>query len=152
MFIKVTQSQQVKIFLFCCLPDLKFLDSMLNLFQDVVYSNEKESLTFLYFNTFLHECEGTVQCQCLHVINYIYIAGNIVDVTLENILIFFTCCDRTPPLGFDPAPTLQFGTSNGMPRSSTCINRLFLPIHQSYDDFRRNMILGISNHGGFGLV
>ena len=65
-------------------------------------------------------------------------------------MIFFTGSDTSPPLGFEPLPTLAFHTDS-LPTASTCINQLVLPLHNCYEDFKKHMLIGLKYHGGFGL-
>ena len=88
------------------------------------------------------------------VLNFMYYC-NVDDVLpdLSHCLVFFTGSDRIPPTGFHDSCTLNFNPSNLYPTSSTCALVLTLPtIHyESYDDFRKNMVYALLNHGGFGL-
>ncbi|KAI3356795.1 hypothetical protein L3Q82_003460 [Scortum barcoo] len=42
------------------------------------------------------------------------------EVTLEDILVFFTGCDNIPPLGFSPEPSLEFIAHSRFPLANTC--------------------------------
>ena len=70
-------------------------------------------------------------------------------------LIFATGADEIPPLGFTPAPQIQFW-EDVRPRSNTCGNVLFLPLAtqslDTYDIFKSFMDDGILNSPTFGLV
>ena len=76
--------------------------------------------------------------------------------TLEDILIFATGANEPPPLGFHPNPTIQFW-NDVRPKSNTCGNVLFLPLHQSsdevsYETFKSYMDDGILNSPTFGVA
>ena len=80
---------------------------------------------------------------------------NDCDVTLKDVLIFFTGADRVPLLGFDGQPCLTFlhDVNDSYPTASTCSLELRLPTkHRRYREFRDNMISGLKGHGGFGVV
>ena len=53
---------------------------------------------------------------------YINFTDGLLDVTLEDVLIFFTGCDRKPPLGFSRIPELYFlhDKNSTMATASTC--------------------------------
>ena len=53
---------------------------------------------------------------------YINFTDGLLDVTLEDVLIFFTGCDREPPLGFSRIPELYFlhDKNSTMATASTC--------------------------------
>uniref|UniRef100_A0A672G425 HECT domain-containing protein n=1 Tax=Salarias fasciatus TaxID=181472 RepID=A0A672G425_SALFA len=61
------------------------------------------------------------------------------SMTVQTILVFATGASETPPIGFSPAPSIEFlrddshGYSTNMfPIANTCINCLKLPIITSY--------------------
>ena len=77
-----------------------------------------------------------------------------VQVSLKDVLIFFSGANAVPPLGFPRPPSLHFihGPSP-LPTASTCSLELHLPtIHSNYAAFKEAMITGIMGHGGFGMV
>ena len=76
------------------------------------------------------------------------------DLTLEEILIFFSGCDKVPPLGFNPCPRIMFDQDSIYPKSSTCALSLILPTryHRDYATFKDKVTFGVKNHGGFGLL
>ncbi|XP_041644921.1 uncharacterized protein LOC121510767 [Cheilinus undulatus] len=69
---------------------------------------------------------------------------------LGDILAFATGCHVAPPIGFCPEPSLEFQRGR-YPIANTCINCLKIPLHKSYDDFKRNMDFAIQNTQGFGM-
>lgn len=70
---------------------------------------------------------------------------------LGDILAFSTGSNVIPPIGFTPAPSIEF--QNGKyPIANTCANCLRLPIHNRYEDFKENMDFGIQNTQGFGMI
>lgn len=69
------------------------------------------------------------------------------------ILAFFTGTDTVPPLGFNKSVTLNFNPSIPYPTASTCALELTLPTKYSdFDEFKKNLDVGFTMHGGFGLV
>jgi hypothetical protein len=83
-------------------------------------------------------------------------SGSGGDVKLKDILIFATCANEVPPLGFKPSPTIQFW-NDVRPRSNTCGNVLFLPLHKinvevSYEAFTSFMDDAIMNSPTFGVA
>ena len=74
------------------------------------------------------------------------------DLTLEELLIFFSGAKRIPPLGFDPMPTLAFN-EGVFPTASTCSLTLSLPLsHDDYASFKDKITYGVHNSNFFGLV
>lgn len=72
------------------------------------------------------------------------------QVTLCDLLIFFTGAEREPPLGFSPKPELLF-SDEMLASASTCSLRLTLPTqHSSYETFKEYMILSLIGNDGFG--
>ena len=62
-----------------------------------------------------------------------------------------------PPLGFDPSPAIEFLHSDKneeclYPKANTCAMVLSLPLAESYESFKLNMIFGIRNAQGFGFA
>ena len=81
----------------------------------------------------------------------VLIGGN-YDVTLEDVLAFFTGSGTVPPMGFPMAASLHFNEQNPYPTVSTCSLSLTLPTkYSTYSDFKNNFLFAIQNHGGFGL-
>lgn len=83
--------------------------------------------------------------------------GTESGMTLESILVFATGASEIPPLGFQPGPTIQFW-NDVRPRSNTCGNVLFLPLHNvvtdeiSYETFKYYMDDAIQNSPTFGVA
>lgn len=85
-------------------------------------------------------------------------ATDVEGLTLANLLVFGTGADVVPPLGFDPPPSIEFlhyqkeldSYQAPYPKANTCSMVLRLPIVDSYDQFKQNMVFGIRNSQGFG--
>lgn len=79
-----------------------------------------------------------------------------VQVKLEDILIFATGAAEIPPMGFSEQPTVVFKSKhevgNVLPSASTCVNRMYLPVHDTYETFKCKFLLGITCAIGFGTV
>lgn len=74
------------------------------------------------------------------------------QVTLAEVLIFFTGADNIPPLGYQSA-SMYFNHDRIFPTGSTCAITLTLPTkHVKYEDFKRHLNIGFTLHGGFGLL
>ena len=74
------------------------------------------------------------------------------NVSLGDILSFFTGSDVICPLGYETA-TLNFTEDSDYPTASTCGIELYLPInHCNFSNFSSHMTCGIKDHGGFGLA
>lgn len=110
---------------------------MENLFQ--IIHSERGS------NAFQEECRNQAFWQ-----DYLQDAEFENDVSLEDILIFFTGCDSIPALGFSPKPRLEFITNSRFPLANTCEIILRIPVHTTYTAFKSNMDFGIRNAPGFG--
>ena len=68
------------------------------------------------------------------------------------ILAFFTGADSIPPLGYSSV-VLNFNAKNHYPTASTCALELTLPTkYTNYEQFKRQMDVALSMHGGFGLL
>ena len=74
------------------------------------------------------------------------------DISLEDIMVFFSGAAKLPPLGFTHKPTIEFSATNVYPTVSTCALVLTLPTKYftSYAEFKRAMYIGLKYHGGFG--
>ena len=89
-------------------------------------------------------CVVSTLCVTFHVC-----IGGLLDITLGEVLSFFTGTNRIPPLGFADA-TLNFSPTNPYPTASTCALTLTLPTkYASYADFK---VLSMQSHGGFSSV
>ena len=73
------------------------------------------------------------------------------NVTLKDVLVFFSGADAIPPLGFPREPSLVFiHNSLPLPTASTCALELRIPtVHTEYSTFKDAMITGVMGHGGF---
>ncbi|XP_037548507.1 G2/M phase-specific E3 ubiquitin-protein ligase, partial [Nematolebias whitei] len=77
---------------------------------------------------------------------------------LQNILVFATGANEIPPIGFIPAPSIEFlheGSEESssklmLPMANTCINCLKLPLLTTYEVFKENMDFALWNTQGFG--
>ena len=66
---------------------------------------------------------------------------------------FTTGMPFEPPLGFSHPPAISFDIVSPNPKSSTCVNTLYLPLsYSTMEDFTYNMCYGIGNTAGFGDV
>ncbi|XP_053329662.1 G2/M phase-specific E3 ubiquitin-protein ligase-like [Spea bombifrons] len=129
--------------LFCHKPLPLTADVIDNLFQ--IRFSQKGSNAFLveqrivsYWRDFLQDVEERQ-----------------TSATLGGILVFATGADCVPPLGFEPAPSIEFlhSATNEeclLPLANTCINCLKLPIHSTFCNFKSNMDFAIINTQGFG--
>ena len=78
---------------------------------------------------------------------------NLLDISLKNVLRFFTATEIPPPLGCNPTPSLRFNPSI-VYRSYCLALELTLPT-KYYDDaesFNEKVMYGVRNHGGFGFA
>ena len=99
--------------------------------------------------------EGKVQ----FVYNYVIIqnihqpaADSECTVSVGTVLAFFTGADTIPPLGYASA-VLNFNQFNEYPTASTCAVELTLPTkHTQYEQFKKQLDVAFTMHGGFGLV
>ena len=73
-------------------------------------------------------------------------------MSLGRVLAFFTGADTIPPLGYASA-VLNFNPLNLYPTASTCAVELTLPTrYAQYDQFKKQLDVAFTMHGGFGLV
>lgn len=73
------------------------------------------------------------------------------NVSLSMVLSFFTGSDSIPPLGI-PDAVLNFNPDIMYPTASTCAIELTLPTKLTdYSQFKRNLTVAFTMHGGFGL-
>ena len=88
------------------------------------------------------------QCTFLLVI----LPGGECDVTLQDVLVFFTGSSAIPPLGFPVIASLNFNDENPYPSASTCSISLTLPTkYSAFSDFKQKFVFAMTGHGGFGL-
>lgn len=85
-------------------------------------------------------------------LSFLFVDTDKPEVTLCQILSFFTGCEAPPPTGFDCVPSLLFDDSAVFPTASTCALQLVLPTmyYRSPEKFHEIMIYAMLNHGGFG--
>lgn len=77
------------------------------------------------------------------------------NVSLENILQFFSGASKLPATGLDGNPIISFTSQDCLPYVSTCGLCIFFPRSigcLSYDDFQDKMDLCILGSFGFGTV
>ncbi|KAJ8910347.1 hypothetical protein NQ315_004546 [Exocentrus adspersus] len=75
------------------------------------------------------------------------------DITLEDILIFWTGVPCVPPLGFEFKPTICFQKDCIYPTANTCGLQLRLPlIHETYEKFKFYITFGIANCKDFAFA
>nr|XP_023670414.1 G2/M phase-specific E3 ubiquitin-protein ligase-like [Paramormyrops kingsleyae] len=75
-------------------------------------------------------------------------------ITLETVLEFISGASAVPPLGFPHQPQIKFlhEDSKIFPEANTCLLVLHLPIHSSYDTFKKYMTEGILQAPTFGVA
>ncbi|CAB1455150.1 unnamed protein product [Pleuronectes platessa] len=80
--------------------------------------------------------------------------GECSPVTLERVLEFSSGASVVPPLGFPHPPQIQFIHEENriFPEANTCIVTLCLPLHSSYEWFKKHMMEGILQAPTFGLA
>ncbi len=83
-----------------------------------------------------------------------YFIDGVFEITLDQLLVFASGADRIPVLGFSPQPTLNFTHEMGQkyPEANTCVVKLKLPIHDTYEMFCKYMCEGIIQAPTFGLA
>ena len=89
-----------------------------------------------------------------HQIMYYCAEAEVQQVTLGQVLSFFTGAERPPPMGFDEEAGIWFSPTATFPTASTCALELTLPTkyHDNADMFHEKMLYGLQNHGGFGML
>jgi len=79
-----------------------------------------------------------------------------IGVTLASLLVFFTGCNKEPPLGFWRRPEIRYTHHSDRqvyPTASTCDLILrFNVIPQDYENFKRNLVTALQCSNEFGLV
>ena len=74
------------------------------------------------------------------------------QVTMEDILIFFTGACKEPPLGFGKQPMLLFEDGE-LATASTCDLKIRLPLkHETYERFKDFFLLSLKGHDGLGVA
>ncbi|XP_030588086.1 G2/M phase-specific E3 ubiquitin-protein ligase [Archocentrus centrarchus] len=79
---------------------------------------------------------------------------------LQKILAFATGATAVPPIGFSPAPSIEFihkgdddfSSAPIFPLANTCVNCIRLPLHVSYHLFKEKFDFALGNTYGFGRV
>ena len=92
---------------------------------------------------------------CMHCwYTFIFLTGWTNEVSLKDILSFFTGLAAKAPLGFDIDPTLSFSHNAVYPTASSCTFSLTLPTqyHNDYGQFKLKTNQAFSCHGGFDSV
>ncbi|XP_056615096.1 G2/M phase-specific E3 ubiquitin-protein ligase-like [Triplophysa dalaica] len=82
------------------------------------------------------------------------VEDGVFEIELQQILIFASGADRIPALGFTPQPTISFIHEIGRnyPEANTCLVKLKLPIHETYENFTKYMFEGIIQSPTFGMA
>ena len=86
---------------------------------------------------------------------YFSFSESTVEVTLQDVLVFFTGCDCKPTGFYNQIPKLTFlrGSNDTLATATTCELNLRLPVcYTDYDQFKERMTLSFKGHGGFGLI
>ena len=82
--------------------------------------------------------------ECFHLLSEATLIG--------NLLRFLTCMENISPLGFDPEPKIFFGHADMLspddktvhfPYANTCANAIRLPVLDSYEKFKNNMMVAM---------
>ena len=117
----------------------------------------KEEATYMLFLDLLYYCEGNY-CALCALTNLtdknMYTDEGSPEVTLEEVLNFFTGATYPPPLGFDVPASVWFSPTAEFPQASTCALQLTLPTkyYGNPERFHDKMVYALKNHGGFGLL
>ena len=80
---------------------------------------QREQTTYVFFRNLLYEAEGICESLFGHVTAGPTYTGGQSDITLRDVLSFFSGAEIIRPLGFDDA-TLSFNEENPYPTASTC--------------------------------
>lgn len=77
-----------------------------------------------------------------------------LELSLGQVLSFFTGAEYPPPLGFDTTASMWFDPTAEFPVASTCALQLTLPTKyfNHPESFRERMLYALQNHGGFGML
>ena len=76
-----------------------------------------------------------------------------VEISLGDVLAFFTGSDKISLLGFPNKAVMQFTQSGIYPTASTCSITLTLPTtHEDFSAFASHFIEAVRGHNGFGKV
>jgi hypothetical protein len=148
---------------YCCNYDDKLTpDTVRKLFTDIKFSEkgtnerEREEKAFMHFIDYLDDCEKvtghTDGIECESDDDTGGKADSECTVSVGTVLAFFTGADTIPPLGYTSA-VLNFNQFNEYPTASTCAVELTLPTkHAQYEQFKKQLDVAFTMHGGFGLV
>ena len=113
-------------------------------------------MTLCDFNT--HNTGIIVSWQyTIYFCSYVHAGGSdeaCGGVSLATVLSFCTGSEYPPPLGFDSPITMHFDSNTDWPLASTCSFQLILPTKfaNNFEKFKDNVVFGLLNHGGFGLL
>ena len=113
---------------------------------------KKEQMSYVFFRDLLEEVESKIplssECFLCFFIYYNFVTVVVdgdTDLTMGDVLSYFTGADSIPPLGFDDA-TLSFNNTNPYPTASTCALCLTLPtMYQDYASFKEHFIFALCN-------
>ena len=119
-----------------------------NLFEPVSFGESRNATAYRYFSRLLDEVQGRYYAIAYLIWHYmyitLYIGLNEENLTLEEVLIFFSGAEAIPPLGFSKKARLYYLQDILYPETSTCGLTLTLPTkHNEYDIFKSAMIFGI---------
>ncbi|XP_073699771.1 G2/M phase-specific E3 ubiquitin-protein ligase-like [Garra rufa] len=84
--------------------------------------------------------------------------GDLVQVNLEDVLVFASGASAIPAFGFKETPTIEFlhenldGSRRMFPEANTCSITLKLPVGLEYEDFCQFMTEGILQSPNFGVA
>ena len=81
--------------------------------------------------------------------------SDVQSLSLADILVYEIGADMVLPLGFNPSPAIELIHSEKneeCPKANTCAMVLSLPLAESYDRFKLNIIFGIRKAQGFGFA
>ncbi len=74
------------------------------------------------------------------------------SLIINSVLAFFTGADCIPPSGYESG-TLTFSWIDPYQTASTCAIQLTLPTkYNDCDEFKNNLDIAFTMHGGFGLI
>ncbi|KAL0993875.1 hypothetical protein UPYG_G00115050 [Umbra pygmaea] len=81
-----------------------------------------------------------------------------ITLSLENVLVFASGASTVPPFGFPCRPSLEFlhaplnGSMPVFPQANSCGIVLYLPLHNTYEEFSKWMAEGIIQSPTFGFA
>lgn len=110
----------------------------------------------MLFLDFLYDCEGNQffndnGCYCMLPCSLI---EKKLQVTLRQVLSFFTGTEYPSPFGFDITTSVSFASTGDFLLASTYALQITLPTKHfdKVDEFRNKMLYTLQNHREFGLL